>query len=207
MTEDEARTWVLDAFGADGLSRMERLVERVVGETARQNLIAPSTLQAVWTRHIVDSAQLIDHARGNGSWLDIGTGAGFPGIVVALLTGRKVCLVEPRRRRAGFLHELIEEFGISARTYVVCARVETIEYHASVISARAVSTLCDVFASAVHCVTPETTWLLPKGRHAQEEVATARRSWQGVFHVEQSITDANSLIVLASGIKRREKSQ
>ena len=95
MTEDEARHWLRERFGEAGEARMDILAGLVAGEAVSQNLIAPSTLATMWSRHIVDSAQLIGLAADTeGDWLDIGTGAGFPGLVIAALTDRAVTLVE-----------------------------------------------------------------------------------------------------------------
>ena len=183
---------------------MATLVELVAIEAERQNLIALSTIPTIWARHIVDSAQLVAFADGiPGDWLDIGTGAGFPGLVIAALTDRLVHLVEPRRRRADFLDAAAAALGIGERVTVWASKVETVKTHGVVISARAVASLGNLFLSASHCSTSETLWLLPKGRSAREEVASARQTWHGVFHVEQSVTDPDSLIVLAKGVSRR----
>lgn len=205
MTEAEAQAWIADRFGIAGAAVMERFAAIVVAENARQNLIAPSTVADIWNRHIVDSAQLIGLADGApaGEWIDIGSGAGFPGLVIAALTERRVCLVEPRKRRAEFLLEVVNALGIADRTTVMCSRIEKISRPVALISARAVGPLTELFAWARGCSTPETRWILPKGRTAREEVAIAEQGWHGVFHVEHSLTDPESLIVLASGVSRR----
>lgn len=100
MTEDEAKAWVEERFGLGGVAAMAAFAAIVLGETRQQNLIAPSTIDAIWSRHIVDSAQLIGFAgdEKDNRWIDIGSGAGFPGLVVAALTEREVWLVEPDRK-------------------------------------------------------------------------------------------------------------
>jgi 16S rRNA (guanine527-N7)-methyltransferase len=205
VTEDDAKAWVKDRFGAAGAAAMVCLADIVLNETRQQNLIAPSTIDSIWSRHIVDSAQLIGFADGEsrGRWIDIGSGAGFPGLVVAALTEREVWLVEPRKRRAAFLAETAIRLGIADRTHIVSDRIEKVREKASIISARAVGPLTELFAWARDCSTPETRWILPKGRSARDEVATAEQEWHGVFHVEHSLTDPDSLIVLASGVSRR----
>lgn len=204
MTEDEARSWISERFGPGGAASMTELAALVETEASRQNLVAPSTLAAIWSRHIVDSAQLIALAgEAEGDWLDIGTGAGFPGLVVAALTTRRTILVEPRKRRAEFLQAAADTLGIADRTVVVAGKVEGVSEPVAVISARAVATLPALFASALQCSRRKTLWLLPKGRTAREEVAVAQQTWHGVFHVEQSLTDPESLIVLAKGVSRR----
>jgi 16S rRNA (guanine527-N7)-methyltransferase len=206
VTEDDARTWIADGFGEPALAAMERLVDLISAEAGEQNLVAPSTLPTIWARHIVDSAQLLGYATAadeNGLWLDIGSGAGFPGLVIAALTLRPVILVEPRKRRAEFLQRAAEVLDLGDRVTVRCAQVQAVAVPASVISARAVATLGNLFDWASGCASSPTRWILPKGRSARDEVAVARQAWHGVFHVEHSITDPESLIVLASGVARR----
>jgi 16S rRNA (guanine527-N7)-methyltransferase len=185
---------------------MEQLAALVIAETAQQNLIAPSTVGHIWNRHIVDSAQLLSLCAGaeqSGLWIDIGSGAGFPGLVVAALSRRPVMLVEPRKRRASFLACAVEEMGLGHTVTVRCDRIENVAESSAVISARAVATLAALFEAAEDCSQTSTRWILPKGRNAREEVASARKAWHGKFHVEHSITDPDSLIVLASGVARR----
>lgn len=204
MTEDEAKAWIAERFGEAGVAAMTLLASLVREEAVVQNLIAPSTLDALWSRHIVDSAQLLGLGAPHlGTWLDIGTGAGFPGLVIAALTDRPVILVEPRKRRADFLTQCCIALGVAERTRVVAAKVERVEVQAAVISARAVAALSDLLAAGAHCSTWNTLWLLPKGRGAREEIASAQQAWHGAFHVERSVTDPESLIVIAKEVTRR----
>lgn len=204
MTEDEAQAWVAERYGTAGVAAMTRLAALVRDEATRQNLIAPSTLDEIWARHIVDSAQLIPLAAAYpGNWIDIGTGAGFPGLVVAALTDRPIWLVEPRKRRADFLSACCDALGVTSRTTVVTGKVERVDVQAAVISARAVASLWELLGAARHCSTWNTLWLLPKGRSAREEIASAQQSWHGAFHVEHSVTDPESLIVIAKEVTRR----
>jgi 16S rRNA (guanine527-N7)-methyltransferase len=203
MTEADARAWVCARFGVSRETAVARFCDLVASEAAHQNLIAGSTLDSIWTRHVVDSAQLLDRAPGAGAWLDIGTGAGFPGMVVALLTDRQVTLCEPRKRRADFLARSVDELGIAPRVTVIASKVQAVSRTYPVISARAVAGLSNLFAAASHCATRDTLWLLPKGRSAREEVASARKAWHGSFHVERSVTDPEALIVVARGVYPR----
>lgn len=204
MTEEEARDWIAARHGAAGVELMAQLTALVLDEATRQNLIAPSTLDEIWVRHIVDSAQLIPCADAcPGNWLDIGTGAGFPGLVIAALTDRPIWLAEPRKRRADFLRTCCEILGVAKRATVVTGKVERAQVQAAVISARAVASLPELLDAAHHCSTWNTLWLLPKGRSAREEIASAQQSWHGTFHVERSVTDPESLIVIAKEVTRR----
>lgn len=203
MTEEEARAWIHDQFGAPGTAAMETLVACVRDEAERQNLVASSTLDSLWARHVVDSAQLLALADRAGEWLDIGTGAGFPGMVIAALSGRVVHMVEPRRKRGAFLVGVSERLGIKSRANVIVSRIEVAKVSASVISARAFTALDGIFEAALHAARKETLWLLPKGKSAAEEIASAQQKWHGSFHVEHSITDSESLIILARKVSRR----
>lgn len=202
MTEEEAREWAAARFDSSAIDRLERLAAIVVGENDRQNLISRSTLASIWTRHIVDSLQLAPFAQ-DGTWIDVGTGAGFPGLAIAAVEPRRaMILVEPRRLRAEFLGNAASELGLR-NVAILAAKIETVRAKAKIISARAVSRIDALFGSALQCSSNETVWLLPKGRGAQQEVAEARRTWHGMFHVEQSITNPESAIVVASGVRRR----
>lgn len=202
MTEDEARAWIRDRFDVSRETRLEAFVARLREEAARQNLIAPSTLDQIWARHIVDSAQLVNMASDDGLWLDIGSGAGLPGIVVALLRDAPVELVEPRKLRTDFLDRTARELELH-NVAVHTAKIERTTGTAAVISARAVASLDALLRIAAHRSTSSTVWLLPKGRNAQSEVEEACRKWHGSFHVEPSITAPDSLIVVAREVRPR----
>jgi len=207
MTEDEARAWVRDRFGVSRETLVERFGAILLAEAENQNLIARSTLDTLWARHLTDSAQLVPLAdgAGPGAWLDVGSGAGLPGIVAALLTDRAMVLVEPRAKRVAFLRDAAEQLGISDRVTVVGSKVESYRppEPAAVVSARAVAELSSLMLSTAHSTDSSTVWLLPKGRGAQSEVDAARVKWQGRFHVEPSITQPDSGIVVATQIGAR----
>jgi 16S rRNA (guanine527-N7)-methyltransferase len=182
--------------------KLEAYAELLREEAARQNLVSASTLSSLWDRHILDSAQLVRfEPRPGASWVDIGSGAGLPGVVVACIVDGPVMLVEPRRLRAEFLHKACETLRINARVFA--GKAERAEGKYDVISARAVSSLGELLQISQHLSTIKTVWALPKGRGADAELAEARRAWQGVFHVEQSVTDADSRIVVARGVRAR----
>jgi len=207
MTEDEAREWIRAHFNVSRETQLQRFGEILREESARQNLISAASFDALWARHFVDSAQLIPLAEqaGEGAWVDVGTGAGMPGLVVALLIDRPVVMVEPRIRRVEFLRGAVEALGISERASVVHGKIESYQpkAKAAVVSARAVAALPDLFKSTAHCTDSSTIWLLPKGRSVQSEVEAARAKWQGAFHVEPSITSPESGIVVARKVRPR----
>jgi 16S rRNA (guanine527-N7)-methyltransferase len=182
--------------------RLERYVALLREENARQNLVSAAALDDVWERHIFDSAQLVRYEpRAGASWIDIGSGAGFPGIVIACLVEGPVTLVEPRRLRADFLHKLCESLDL--RASVVGAKAERVEGAFDVITARAVAPLTQLLKISAHLSTRNSVWALPKGRRAEAELAEARRSWQGEFHLEPSVTDADSFIIVGTGVRAK----
>ena len=184
--------------------KIEAYVALLREESARQNLISASTLDHIWDRHILDSAQLACFEPSPAaSWLDIGSGAGMPGIVIACLVRGSVTLVEPRRLRAEFLHKVVESLQLNAS--VVRSKVERLGGEYEVITARAVASLARLLEISAHLSTRNTVWALPKGRNAQEELAEAQRSWQGVFHVERSVTDEDSWIIVGTGVRAKRR--
>jgi 16S rRNA (guanine527-N7)-methyltransferase len=175
-------------------------------ENDRQNLISRSTLETLWYRHIVDSAQLLRFEPGQlSTWADIGSGAGLPGLVIAALTQGHVTLIEPRRLRAEFLQRAADTLGLSERVTVLCAKAERIDGKFDVITARAVAPLARLLDISHHLSTTKTRWVLPKGRSAESELAEALRTWHGEFHVEQSVTDADSWIIVGTGVRAKRR--
>jgi 16S rRNA (guanine527-N7)-methyltransferase len=184
--------------------RLEHFAQLVLAENKRQNLIAASTAAEFWTRHILDSLQLLDHAPEEpGLWLDIGSGAGLPGMVVAIASSHRVILVEPRRKRAEFLARCREALGL--RDVVVeQRRVETLRVAADVVSARAVAALDQLLGWAEQIGSANAQLILPRGANAVSELEAARNAWHGDFELVPSVTAPGSGIVLAQHVRRRK---
>lgn len=184
------------------IDRLEQYVAMLKEENRRQNLVSAATLGDVWGRHVLDSAQLLRYEpAARASWIDIGSGAGLPGVVIACLTGGRVTLVEPRRLRADFLHKVSE--SLSLATTVLCCKAERVEGKFDVVTARAVASLGKLLEISAHLSTRNTVWALPKGRGALGELAEAKRAWQGDFRVEPSVTDADSYVVVATEVRAK----
>lgn len=182
--------------------RLEAYVALLLEASTTQNLIAKSTVDEVWNRHIMDCAQLLRFAEPSRSWLDIGAGAGLPGIVIAILDPGPITLLEPRRLRVEFLRSVIDKLALTTVTLVRGkTTVLTAKYRH--ITARAVASAEDLLTMSRHLSRPETVWVLPKGRSAQKELDEVRGAWQGSIRLEPSLTDPDASILLASGIRPR----
>lgn len=198
--EERARAWLraLPECDAAAWTRLERLIALLAEENKRQNLVSAATMDEVWRRHVVDSAQLLTYVprETSGPWLDLGTGAGFPGLVIAALNpDREVIMVESRTRRIEWLRLVCQDLGLD-RARIVGDRLEKVETRkVDVISARAFAPLGRLLELSARFSTGRTLWLLPKGRSAANEVAElSGRSHK--FHVEQSLTDQNGGIIV-----------
>lgn len=149
------------------------------------NLVAPKTLPELWSRHFLDSAQLLEHAPpGVTRWLDLGSGGGFPGLVIAALSDAHVHLVESDQRKSAFLREAARAMNVQATVHV--KRIEAVDpaqLHEAmggapqVISARALAPLHELIGLARPLGGPDTVYLFPKGRTAEDELTEARRYW------------------------------
>ncbi|HYZ47680.1 MAG TPA: 16S rRNA (guanine(527)-N(7))-methyltransferase RsmG [Sphingomonas sp.] len=203
MTEEEARAWIAAHYGGDRLAMLERYVALLLAANTAQNLIGKASEPNLWTRHILDSAQLERHAPGAANWLDVGSGAGLPGIVIAILTGRPTLLVEPRRKRVEFLQGIARNLRLE-NVDIEQASIEKLSGQTFAgVTARAYAPLPEIFSSTIRLTNPSTIWVLPKGRSAERELDDARRTWQGVFHVEQSLSDVDAKIIVATGVRPR----
>jgi 16S rRNA (guanine527-N7)-methyltransferase len=202
MTEEEARAWLVARNVPRGtLDRLAAYEALVRDEGGRQNLISASTMDSMWARHIVDSAQLLDHA-GVGDWLDLGSGAGFPGLIIALVGERPVTLVESRAKRIQFLKEAADIIGVGDRVEIFGGRAEMVPSRAfGVITARAFAPLPRLLDIAHRLASRETTWVLPKGRSAERELEEVAGSWQGDFRIVPSVTDSEAAIIVANHIR------
>ena len=200
-----ARAWIatLPGVSRETLERLDTFATLLTQENARQNLVAASTLgPALWGRHIADSAQLLPLAPTiGGRWVDLGSGPGLPGLVIAILAPHwHMTLVESRRLRCDFLRTAVAKLGLEAQVTVAQQRVEAHrEGRYDVISARAFAPLPALLATATHLSRQSTIWLLPKGKNAVNELSTLPQAWQKLFHVEPSRTDSDARILVGSG--------
>lgn len=171
------------------------------------NLVSKSTLENAWSRHFVDSAQIYSLAPNSWtSWVDLGSGGGFPGAVIAILAHElkplaQMTLVESDQRKATFLRTVLRETGVNAS--VLSERIENVPGLASdVISARALADLGKLLEFAELHGTEDTTCLFPKGVNWEKEVEAAQESWSFTYTPITSVTDANAVVLKIGELKR-----
>ena len=203
-SEAEARAYVEGWADLAAMERIELYAAMLLEENQRQNLISKPSQEHLWQRHLADSAQLLEHvpretyAQGApGPWLDLGTGPGLPGLVIAMLCPQiPTVLVESRARRVEFLSSCVERIGLTNCT-VMGKRLESVEpFDSWVISARAFAPLEKLLRLSSPFSTMATRFLLPKGRSAEHELAATKPSIRTMFHVKHSLTDAEAGIIV-----------
>jgi len=161
----------------DTLARLTTLVERLATWTQRINLVGPSTVPEAWSRHVLDSAALMPLIPPGAQRLaDLGSGAGFPGLVLAILGAPDVQLVESDQRKAAFLREAARV--TETRVTIHAHRIEVLDpLAADVVCARALAPLPDLLPLVARHLTPDGVALLPKGRTASDELTACADQW------------------------------
>ena len=206
--ESSARGYISDLGGDVAVERLELLAERLREENVRQNLVAKGSLDDLWVRHFVDSAQLLKFVprETKGAWLDLGSGAGFPGLVLAALRPQMpFVLIESRSLRVEWLKRMKAEMDLQ-NCSIEGSRLELVEtIQAGVISARAFAPLDKLLRLSARFSTADTYWVLPKGRSAAQEVQDLPERESRMFHVEQSITSSEAGIIVGRGKVRDKK--
>ena len=173
------------------------------------NLVSTSSLGDGWNRHVLDSAQLVLHCRNvTGRWLDVGSGAGFPGLVVAILLDRipqsaRITMVESDRRKATFLSVAARELDLAVD--VICDRIEALgDLQASVVSARAFAPLPKLLGDVRRHLLPDGMCLFLKGQTHQAELVEARQHWDFACNVLPSKTDGNAVVLQIQKVRHAQ---
>ena len=171
------------------------------------NLISNSSISDLWSRHIVDSAQLfLFTLPDEGLWLDVGSGGGFPGIVVSIVAKElapslRVVLVESDKRKCVFLRTVIRELGLSVK--VINDRIENVKLDDVVyLSARALRNLNSLLSIVENNVSRETVCVFPKGRSYKKELVESQKNWKFDFNLIDSNTSEDSKVIVLKGLER-----
>ncbi|MGB0507203.1 MAG: 16S rRNA (guanine(527)-N(7))-methyltransferase RsmG [Pikeienuella sp.] len=186
--------------------RLEVYEQRLRHWNRSINLVAPSTLQDLWTRHIVDSAQLLDLAPKANTWVDLGAGGGLPGLIIAAILHEtspetKVTMIESDKRKSAFLSDAAHHMGISVK--VLPVRIEAApKAQFDVISARALAPLPKLLELAAPFCNENTVCLFPKGETVEQELTTARSHWHIDAETFPSCTHTGATILKIQGFSR-----
>lgn len=191
----------------DVMEKLQAFDDVFVDWSSRHNLVARSTIADRWQRHYADSAQLATFVRGGGHLVDMGAGAGFPGLVLAAMgeaDGLKVSLVESVGKKAAFLQAAIDAMRLNNAT-VIPQRVESITISApDFISARALASLDKLCAYAFGIAGKNTICIFPKGQDVGSELTSTAKSWHMDVTQTPSMTNPGSTILTISNLAPRK---
>ena len=209
LADDRALALALTPVSRETTARLDRFVELLLRWQRTTNLIAPSTIPRLWTRHIADSLQLIDLAPQARLWVDVGSGGGFPGLVLACALagcpGASVHLVESNAKKAAFLREARRLTGAPASVHA--ERIEDFaarfEGHPDAVTARAVAPLKSLLGQCFPLLGKSgATGLFPKGQHAELELGDAAGRWAMNATLVPSRTDPTGRIIVIRDLER-----
>jgi 16S rRNA (guanine527-N7)-methyltransferase len=206
LTADRSRALALTPVSRETLDRLDRFVAVLLDWQQRMNLIASSTEPKLWTRHIADSLQLLALAPQARIWVDLGSGAGFPGVVIACALadrpGAHVHLVERSTKKAAFLREAVHVTGAPAEVHAVGLEdfVENFAVPVDVVTARALAPLAALLTGTYPLLKTGTLGLFPKGQDVDAELTEAAKCWNIQSSLVPSLTDPRAKIVCVTRI-------
>jgi 16S rRNA (guanine527-N7)-methyltransferase len=206
---DKAEALLLTPVSRETEARLDRYVALLEEWQAKTNLVSPSTLPNLWTRHIADSLQLLALARSAKIWADLGSGGGFPGLVLACamaeVSGAMVHLVERNAKKAAFLREALRVTGSPGTVHLadIEDNVDSIVGRVDCVTARAVAPLHQLLGFAEPLVRQGAKALFPKGQDVEAELTEATKYWIIGPHLHSSRTGGHGWIVELDEIERR----
>ncbi len=208
LAADRSRALALTPVSRETLARLDRFVAVLLEWQQRMNLIASSTEPKLWTRHIADSLQLLALAPQAQVWVDLGSGAGFPGVVIACaladMPGARVHLVERSTKKAAFLREAVLATGAPAEVHAVGLEdfVENLTVPVDVVTARALAPLAALLTGTYPLLKTGTLGLFPKGQDVDAELTEAAKCWSIQLSLAPSLTDPKARIISITGIEK-----
>ena len=212
LAADRSRALALTPVSRETLDRLDRFVAVFLAWQQRMNLIASSTEPKLWTRPIADSLQLLALAPHARIWVDLGSGAGFPGAVLACALadrpGARVHLVERSTKKAAFLREAVHATGAPADVHAVGLEefVENLAAPVDVVTARALAPLAGLLTATYPLLKTGTLGLFPKGQDVDAELTAAAKCWSIQSSLAPSVTDPKARIVCVAGIEKTSQS-
>jgi len=205
----DSETWARLGVSRESLARLEVLVSVLGRWQKRINLIAPSTLAEIWNRHILDSAQLLPLIpKGVEAIADLGSGGGFPSLVLAAIQPAKVHLYESNAKKVAFLEEALRQMKVEA--VVHCQRLQLREApqnmpKVQLVTARAFAPLSELLAYAEPFMAQGATGLFHKGQDVDAELTQAAKSWKITAQKHSSLTDSKAVILDVKEIIRVDR--
>ena len=212
LAADKAAALALTPVSRETEGRLDRYVDLLREWQAKTNLVAPSTLPNLWTRHIADSLQLLALAPSAKAWVDLGSGGGFPGVVMACAlaetSGATVHLVERNAKKAAFLREAVRVTGAPGVVHLgdIGDTVDRITGPIDCVTARAVAPLHRLIGFADPLVRKGAKALFLKGQDVEAELTEATKYWKITPHLHSSRTGGGGWIVELDRIERRDQS-
>jgi 16S rRNA (guanine527-N7)-methyltransferase len=212
LATDRERALALTPVSRETLQRLDRFVDLLLTWQKTTNLIAPSTIQHLWTRHVADSLQLLELAPVARIWIDLGSGGGFPGLVLACALaerqGAAVHLVESNAKKAAFLREAQRLTGAAAVVHAerIERFVERFSQPVDVVTARALAPLLDLLALCEPLLSRnDVQGMFLKGRDADAELRDANKSWMMDTTLVPSRTDPHGRIIVVRALRPRPR--
>jgi 16S rRNA (guanine527-N7)-methyltransferase len=210
LDADRARAQELVNVSRETLARLDRLVDLLLEWQQTRNLIAASTVPNIWTRHVADSLQLLDLAPEAKTWVDLGSGGGFPGLVLACAlperAGGKVHMVESIAKKCAFLQAVVDDLGLPAEVH--CQRVESFipvfPNRPDVVTARALAPLPKLLEMAYPLLKKGTRGLFLKGQDVGSELTESSKYWIITYQLAPSRTDERARIVVIESLESRK---
>jgi 16S rRNA (guanine527-N7)-methyltransferase len=213
LASDRAEAFALTPVSRETEERLERFVELLLAWQKTTHLVSPASIPKLWTRHVADSLQLLDLAPEARLWVDLGSGGGFPGLVIACAladksgaqSGAQVHLVESNNRKAAFLREAVRVTGVPA--VVEAMRIEKFVANfpavPDVITARALLPFKSLINISFLLLSRGALGLFPKGQDVAVELTEAGKYWNVDYNLVPSRTDSLARIVVVRGLDRR----
>ena len=207
LAADRERALALVPVSRETAARLDRFVALLLQWQAKTNLIAPSTIGEIWTRHVADSLQLLALAPQAKFWVDLGTGAGFPGVVIACALAEQadavVHLVESNQKKAAFLREAVRLTGAPAKVHAGRIEEFVTSDHVDVVTARALAPLKNVLALAEPLLKTGAVGLFLKGQDVEAELTEASKYWTIAATLVPSKTSPAGRVVVIRKAERR----
>jgi 16S rRNA (guanine527-N7)-methyltransferase len=201
LIADRAKALTLMDVSHETVARFDRYIDLLIRWQTIKNLVGPSTLATLWTRHIADCAQLVRYGRNAKTWVDIGSGAGFPGLVIAILLGDEpdfhIHLVESNGRKVAFLREVVRPLDLPATVHDSRIEVVRAQLPASIdcVTARALAPLNELLALQAGLTQNPCIGLFLKGQDVDAELTLASKYWIMDVEIHPSVTDPMARIV------------